>query len=346
MLAKLMLAKLWGRWRMPQRGFTLIELLVVIAIIAILIALLLPAVQKVREAAARTQCQNNLKQIGLALINYADSNQSKMAPGGYYNWDDKGTWQVYILPYIEQAGLYKTIETAAGGPLMTTTNSVAVARNKLNGSNPPGPFVMELSHQKIPNYRCPSDDTEAQIGNGHGMNYIGSLGPQCIPAECVNAYLSYCNQPAWGYTTSPDHGNTVQANEVRGLFNRLGALMRFPASIPDGTSNTIMVGEQLANSSDHTRWNDWWHYNGGASHAGTNVPINFQVKGGTSFYYDNCAADHARNWNVSWGFRSRHSGGALFAFADGSVQFLQQSIDHGVYQKLGCRDDGQPVSIP
>jgi prepilin-type N-terminal cleavage/methylation domain-containing protein len=126
--------------RRLKRGFTLIELLVVIAIIAILIALLVPAVQKVREAAARMQCQNNLKQLGLACIGYADSHKGKLPPGGNdgsvpsggkWSWTEQGSWHVYVLPYMEQTPLYNQIQAAAGGPIETTQNSVGKAAGVL-----------------------------------------------------------------------------------------------------------------------------------------------------------------------------------------------------------------------
>jgi len=110
--------------------------------------------------------------------------------------------------------------------------------------------------------------------------------------------------------------------------------------ITDGLSNTILVGESLPKMHDHLAQNLWWRYNGGVAHASTIVPIN-QRSDGTS----NCdpKAYSARNWNVSWGFKSRHSGGANFLFGDGSVHFLRDSIDMRTYQLLGCRNDGQPT---
>jgi prepilin-type processing-associated H-X9-DG protein len=106
-----------------------------------------------------------------------------------------------------------------------------------------------------------------------------------------------------------------------------------------------MVGEILADKHDHVSgWNSWMHFNGGSSHVSTIVPINYKIK-----YNDgtcNNPLENARNWNVGWGFRSGHTGGSQFAFGDGSVRFLPESIDMRTYQLLGCRNDGQPVTIP
>jgi len=326
------------RW-LTTRGFTLIELLVVIAIIAILIALLVPAVQKVREAAARAQCQNNLKQLALACIGYADVNQHKLPPGGLSNciasgnWgDDRGTWLIYTLPYMEQAPLYNKLVAAAPGPLMTTVNSVGAAAAVVNTVT-------------LPYGRCPSDDSRA---GQPACNYMGSIGSQCAttvgsnPASCDTNQFRCQTAFNNGYTTSVDHGNDTNSTNIRGLFNRVGAIMLFPASIPDGTSNTILLGEGLPGTHDHLAGGQWWSFNGGASHVSTIVPINFMDPSkinSTPCYQMN-------NWNWSWGFNSRHTGGANFAFADGSVQFLSSSIDMTIYNRLGCRNDNLPASIP
>src|SRR5438270_5941426 len=158
-----------SRRRTGRTAFTLIELLVVIAIIAILIALLVPAVQKVREAAARAQCQNNLKQLALAVIGYADTNGKRLPPGGLAggqpgqsngDWgDDRGTWLVYTLPYMEQQPLFRRAEVAAGGPMQATYNSAGKARGA-------GVFG---SASKLPYGRCPSDDYDT--ANGSWVNY-------------------------------------------------------------------------------------------------------------------------------------------------------------------------------
>jgi prepilin-type N-terminal cleavage/methylation domain-containing protein/prepilin-type processing-associated H-X9-DG protein len=316
--------RVYARFRTWARGFTLIELLVVIAIIAVLIGLLLPAIQKVREAASRMKCSNNLKQFGIACQAYHDIN-ALFPPGGMvynYNsgdWSDQGSWLIFTLPYMEQNALAQQI-----GPL-NVRNAVDIAAGK-------GLF----RNVRIPYMRCPSDDYDP---TATVCNYVGSLGPQCAPGPCgSNPFLTYCNQPAWGYTTSPDHGNTNDPKQLRGVMNRMGAPINI-ASVRDGTSNTLMIGESLPSGHDHLAGNDWWNYNGGASHCTTIIPINYnsdqQVGCGSN------PQQSYQNWDVSWGFKSRHTGGVNFVFCDGSVHFISQTIDTRTYQLIGCRNDGQ-----
>jgi prepilin-type N-terminal cleavage/methylation domain-containing protein/prepilin-type processing-associated H-X9-DG protein len=339
------------------KAFTLIELLVVIAIIAVLVGLLLPAVQKVREAANRMKCSNNLKQYGIACHAYHDVNQY-FPPGGKtipdWSWDngDKGSWQVFVLPYMEQqneASLvinpsipnYDSIRGISGGagnpPLNPPQEATYDCLLKRTG----------LPINKLPYLRCPSDGFEPDTPL---TNYVGSLGPQCAPGPCgYDPFLQFCKPRTaglgdWGYDISPDHGNDLNPTNIRGMFNRVGAKINF-ASVTDGTANTIFIGESLPSQHDHLYWDGgsayWAEFNGGNSHCTTIVPINYK-----SDYRDpqgmSCTIPDRNfvNWNISWGFKSQHAGGCNFLFVDGSVHFISQTIDMRSYCLLGCRNDG------
>jgi prepilin-type N-terminal cleavage/methylation domain-containing protein len=343
------------RWR----AFTLVELLVVIAIIGILIALLLPAVQAAREAARRSQCSNNLKQFGLALHNYHDVSKV-FAPAGQ-NWGYPYiSWQVRIMPYAEQSAPYNAVKSWGDNQVRTIAESDE--GNTRWAEAPVGPGGQRARQSiQAPYTRCPSDGAGnlERDGNWMSTNYSGSLGSQRTPSNDSNCQ-PYLNQAGAGVNYedpggSADHGNTCSKTTLSGMFGRLlgGSAQGSPrgycgeavgiADVTDGTSNTIFVGEILPECQDHTA--GWWHYNGmGNAHASTSVPINEMTtctNASSRVTFPNCRAQS--NWNLTWGFRSKHPGGAQFLLVDGSARFLSETIDYRTYQRLGGRRDGQPV---
>ncbi|MFM7059539.1 MAG: DUF1559 domain-containing protein [Planctomycetota bacterium] len=328
------------------RGFTLIELLVVIAIIAILVALLLPAVQQAREAARRTQCKNNLKQIGIALHNYHDVfgqfPPTIFMTTGPLQWSDgpKGTHLVRLLPYVEQATIYQALNFSLLAPWGT------------DGA-PPQNFNFEWQRESYPNgrrikdlslpvYQCPSDPSAKQIGWSARTNYVMSMGNQQMdtsPWQGCTPYQSHImnTNSFWG------HGNTENPAWISGIISRFNWAASLQ-QITDGTSNVIAAGEIRPNCGDHTV-NGWFHFN--ATWVATTAPINFPI----SCYNEppvptpaNPAGCNAPdNWSTSQGFKSLHTGGAQFVLCDGSVRFISQNIDYRTYQRLGDRRDGQVI---
>lgn len=340
-----------------RAGFTLVELLVVIAIIGILVALLLPAVQAAREAARRMSCGNNLKQYGLALQNYHDT--YKVFPPGNAS-TQQISWQVQVLPFCEQGPLFDQLNfgstalplSGTGTPSTNIPTSAGVAR--------------EARNIQVPYTRCPSDGYNATNGmiNGWAIcNYGGNLGSQltpspngsCQPFTNPTFYATANNAlgtPNLGHYESPGgtsgHGNTTDPSQISGMFGRYMITVSM-ASVLDGTSNVIMVGETLPECHDHMDNGGWWGWNGGGNaHMSTSVPLNDMTVCPQAKRISTPACSYAslgggaRNqWNLSWGFRSRHTGGSQFVFVDGSVHFVAQSVDYMTYQYLGGRRDGR-----
>jgi len=322
----------------PRRdGFTLVELLVVIAIIGILVALLLPAVQSAREAGRRAQCANNLKQIGLALHNYEGPNKA-FPPGSFWRYyppgtsnriECKGSIMIRLLPYIEQQALYELFDFD----------------QCVDGQTLPGSSKW-IQSTVVPTSVCPSDDHPGVLGEGTSSeralhNYAASSGPT------RHADNPNCRCPEWQswnqYGPDPWGGTYGSSTNFAGPFIRLGKSTKI-RDCTDGLSSTIFFGEMRPMCSGHGD-NGWAWSNNGQGLTATLVPINYDSCDRTSpTGSDNCG--RICNWNTELAFKSAHPGGAQFVFGDGSVQFLEETIDHWIYQYLGAKDDGHSAEIP
>jgi prepilin-type N-terminal cleavage/methylation domain-containing protein len=307
-----------------RRGFTLIELLVVIAIIAILIALLLPAVQQAREAARRSQCKNNVKQLGLALHNYHDNHlqfpMSFKTSTGYDSASIGRSWMIGILPYMDQAPLFNQVNFSA--PLANSTASPL-----------PTPYTANtiVAKTTIVGFLCPSDSTN---GNGQLNGRANMPGADFFGITNYKAVAG--NNWAWGtfpYThpTGRNAGSNNGLDAGNGWACRndraSGPLRTAIRDLTDGTSNVTMVGEALAGRCTHTMW--WW-FNGTTATAA--VPLNH--------YYRNTGIT-AGDWPNNYSFASQHVGGGHFLMGDGTVKFVSENIDLQLYRNLATIDGGE-----
>jgi len=369
-----------SRLERRRSGFTLIELLVVIAIIAVLIALLLPAVQAAREAARRSQCVNNLKQIGLAMANYVDV-VGTYPPGGitlngnpWAAGANSLNWRALILPQIEQSNAYNSVNFSinannggADAAAFYTAYTLTFAsflcpsdgengggklpNGQLGAGNPRGQYCNQVIdiNTKLSTSWCPVSNYAGSFGD----NYCGGVLCGNLPWETPWNGSPPAGKPRigwngyWGTSFGLPDGFTSGAGIMRGFFDyRLTQPPPTIASVTDGTSNTIIVGEMMPSRAADS---NFWFQNGGL--AGMTVPL-----GWNSNTVDPNAAGCATNWQAASaplgcrfgaaakGFVSLHPGGANFAFADGSVHFLKTSINQATYCALGSRNGGEVLS--
>lgn len=338
-----------------QRAFTLVELLVVIAIIGVLVSLLLPAVQAAREAARRISCSNNLKNLGLAIINFensakhlpyshnmweqehADASESEWVgpPKGSLHPDNRGPgysgkgWIVDVLPQIEQTSMYDQITTSLKQNINLGNNKFQARASR--GAGMGHLQIRDAVAQQLPLLTCPSDPSAvANTNQFHWRpqvavgvtSYKGVLGDNVVwpqftqhldgdPNDCHNN-VSGCNGLFW----RTSYWEPIQLR-----------------SITDGLSNTFMVGEAVASQDLHGAAlfadGDW---------ASCNAPLNYFI-----FNADDAALQD--NWYDLRGFRSLHPGGAQFVFADGSVHFIPEGVDHQTYRAFATRNGGETASL-
>ena len=322
-----------------RRAFTLVELLVVIAIIGILIGMLLPAVQQVREAARRTQCANNLRQLALATHNY-ESSRGQFPPGlnlpissaGIFAGSDIankvgpppikdrfGSWMSWILPQIEQNNLAAAYDFSQKGEFTTNTNA----------TTSPGA-------QAVPAFNCPADINPGEVNEVSGHYFA------------ANSYFGSSGIQAW-YSLSYDPSEDLMFN---GMYY-YNSKVTF-AKMIDGSSNTLAIGERYSvdkvydefSSSPFSSFRGWaWSGFNSVRDclAGTLVPVNYQIpEGQDPNNFNNGVSD-----NKFSSFSSAHPGGANFAIGDGSVRFIsaESTADLPLLQSLAKIADGNVASV-
>jgi prepilin-type N-terminal cleavage/methylation domain-containing protein/prepilin-type processing-associated H-X9-DG protein len=366
-----------------QRGFTLVELLVVIAIIAILVALLLPAVNSAREAARRMQCTNNIRQLGLACLNHLGvvnrfpRNENLIHPSrGQREARDFASHLINVSPYMEETALHSAIKFCDP----QTDPSCVRPGDQLIGGTPIRQFV-------VPSLQCPSDNRSGLVdprdgvrdwiglvrpGNVAVTNYAGSLGSQLMEswAGCFNIRRVVGDPPA-NYDTNGDGEDWFNQNYLAGPANacrtspacraRSGSNVRSDCPIAATLSGVFARStwaaklKQIKDGTSKTiamgeilpRSSAFQWINGWTLSEGlwfaTTAPINHPTDPDTLPFPRPPGGNWEKDFNTAMGFKSRHPGGANFVFCDGGARFLVETINYTTYQQLGARADGEAV---
>jgi prepilin-type N-terminal cleavage/methylation domain-containing protein len=318
-----------------RHAFTLVELLVVVAIVAVLIGLLLPAVQKARESANRMQCANNLKQLALAVHNYHAA-LGTFPPDNFYSYDPTGpnwSWLANILPMIEQQGLYNDAKI---------------------GGNPPNNINQSLPQiaKRVKTFLCPSDPDAFRGPVSYAANFDMNdpvLGPLTYEVTCYRANIGSNwgggppGSPLWWGTDpqwcNPDPSNPNPNTTYDGCAYGNGVMWETNhpihiLDVADGSSNTIMIGEALSGK-DYQ--NAWCHMDNAIATCAYPPNAKNPITG----------RDYPPDqWFNRYAFTSAHTGGAQFAMTDASVQFISNGISLQVFRALGTRSEGEVAGVP
>jgi prepilin-type N-terminal cleavage/methylation domain-containing protein len=352
----------WHNRYTCSRGFTLVELLVVIAIIGILVALLLPAIQAAREAARRAQCQNHMKNIALAVLNFESA--KKHLPKGFVSQPDSieaWAWTTFTLPYLEEQSIYDLMSPSET-TILPNTAGVAARTGKRNLSDMIANFKAGNAAEGVPLqtklaiFRCPSDSTPDLIPGAANKTYSSPSSP--ATPTCNKGLLTDSEGSGWdryfnGIQVSTSNyvgskgtidvacpfGNSERCADTGVFFGESQISLK---QITDGTSKTFLIGERnkfcfaatwvgVRNPAGPDAWSGNWALGHTATPQGK---LNFQ-----------CTNDHN---TCTEGFSSNHPGGAYFAFCDASVHFINDDIsfDDLVGQGSPAQIDSDPNDSP
>lgn len=327
----------------PLHGFTLVELLVVIAIIGILVGLLLPAVQAAREAARRTECKNNLRQIGLAWMNHEETIGHFPASGWGWRWtgdpdrgfgeDQPGGWMFNVLPFMEETAL-RDLGKGLSDPQKRQQMLIA-------NQTPIESFYCPTRRQAIPYPRSRGSDLANNLSicvsgscSVGRSDYAANSGSINAGEESGPDSVAAAGQHAWKYETVEQNGVTHQRSDID-----IGQVV-------DGTSKTMMVAEKYLTST---------HYDNGRDAADDQGAFVGHDRDANRYTVDSCTQrinlpiqdiPNATGCGYNWRFGSAHPAGIHAALCDGSVQSIEYGVDELVWLRYGGRNDDDVQTVP